>query len=53
MSPQRAAFNREMRDLQRRLRTIEHINEDVLARGLAPVGRDYQQEALNRERMPS
>ena len=49
MSPQRRAFNREMRELYRQSRTVEHINEDVLSRGLAPVGRDYRREALGRK----
>jgi hypothetical protein len=48
MTPTRAAFNAELRELDRRLRTVEHINEDVLARGLAPVGRNWKAEALNR-----
>ena len=47
MTPQRAAFNREMRELQRQLRTVEYINEDVLARGLR-VKRDWKAEALRR-----
>jgi len=49
MTPQRAAFNREMRELYRLSRTVEDDNADVLARGLAPVGRDYRREALERK----
>jgi hypothetical protein len=48
MTPARAAFDREMRDLDRQLRTVEYMNEDVLARELAPAGRDWKAEALNR-----
>jgi hypothetical protein len=49
MSPQRRAFNREMRELYRLSRTVEDDNEDVLVRGLAQPERDWKAEALNRQ----
>jgi hypothetical protein len=49
MTPQRAAFNREMRELQALTDYIDGLhNADVLARGLR-VERDYRREALERK----
>ena len=48
MTPARAAFNREMRELYRLSRTVEDDNEDVLVRGLAQPERDWKAQALRR-----